>query len=77
MAPLFLNPGYATGYLVSKHLLNYSAMPPAIPELRKGGTSARAQVQMYRTLDLGNMHRYLVSKRTPNLVIITRGIPEL
>ena len=47
------------------------------PRYRKGYISARAHVQMYSTHDLGNMHRCLVSKRTPNLATIGRAIPEL
>ena len=56
---------------------NFSAIDPAVSELRKRGTSARAHVLMYPTHDLLNMHRWLVSKHIPNLVTIGPAIPGL
>ena len=51
-----------------------------VSEIWKRGhicTCERAQVQMYPTYDLCNMHCGLVSKHTPNLVTFGPYIPEL
>ena len=46
-------------------------------DMKKGGTSVCAHVQMYRTHGLCNMHRCLAYKHTSNLVTSGRAIPKL
>ena len=66
---LFKKSLFLAGTLVSNRTPDFSAIRPAIPEIRNTGASARVHMQMHTAHDLRDMmHRYLIPNHTPNLV---------